>query len=131
MPRDDAVIPDGVHRPYVVVYDGDCGVCSRFVARLARWDTNQQFEIVPSQAPSVRTRFPWISDDAYRRSVQLIRLADGQTWEGAAAIRVITRHAPAVRWTSWLFALPGAEWAYRWFARNRYRIGSAPSCPRP
>jgi predicted DCC family thiol-disulfide oxidoreductase YuxK len=116
---------------YTVVYDGTCGVCQRVVDRLRRWDRNHLLDIVASQAPGVRERFPWIAASAYAESIQLIA-QDQRTWQGAAAIEELLRVLPRGRWISWLFVLPFArpiaERFYRWFARNRYRLGCGAHC---
>src|SRR5204862_1427045 len=59
-------------RPYTVVYDGHCKVCTRLSRALQSWDTARQFEVVPSQAPGVQARFPWIPARAYAESLQVI-----------------------------------------------------------
>jgi predicted DCC family thiol-disulfide oxidoreductase YuxK len=88
-------------------------------------------EIVPSQAPGVHARFPWIPARAYSQSVQLIR-RDGRTWQGAAAIEQIIDQLPKGRLVTWVFSIPFvrplAERFYRWFARNRYRLGCGEHC---
>src|SRR6476620_7878081 len=55
----------GLGRPYTVVYDGTCKVCTRLAKVLRKWDREEQLEIVPSQAPGVTARFPWIPARAY------------------------------------------------------------------
>ena len=55
----------GLGRPYTCVYDGTCKVCTRLANALRQWDREQQIEIVPSQAPGVTARFPWIPPRAY------------------------------------------------------------------
>lgn len=121
-------------RPYTVVFDGDCRVCSGTAARLARWDRFEQLEIVPYQQAGVQERFPWIPAAAYAASMQLIR-ADGRTWQGAAAIEELLRILRRGRPVSWIFRIPFvrpiAERLYRWFARNRYRFGCGDHCPVP
>lgn len=120
-------------KPYTVVYDGHCGVCGRIVEVLARWDRGAQLEIVPSQAPGVTQRFPWIEPGAFTDSMQVIRSADGRTWQGAAAIEQLLGVLPRGRWIAWIFRVPFArglaERLYRWFARNRYRLGCGKHCP--
>ncbi len=121
----------GEGRPYTVVYDGACKVCTRIVGVLRKWDREGKLEIVPSQAPGVRARFPWIPDRAYAESVQLIS-AGGETWQGARAVEQILDVMPKGRLVSWIFKLPFArpiaERFYRWFARNRYRLGCGEHC---
>jgi len=118
-------------RAYTVVYDGACRICQGLVRRLGKWDRRGMLEIVPSQAPGVHARFPWIPARAYSQSVQLIR-RDGRTWQGAAAIEQIIDQLPKGRLVTWVFSIPFvrplAERFYRWFARNRYRLGCGEHC---
>ena len=119
-------------RPYTVIYDGDCGVCSRSVALLTKWDRNHDLDVIPSQAPGVRQRFPWIPARAYVESVQVIRTSDGRTWQAAAALEELLEVLPKGRLISWLFSVPFArplaDKFYKWFARDRYRIGCGEHC---
>jgi predicted DCC family thiol-disulfide oxidoreductase YuxK len=118
-------------RPYTIVYDGACRVCQGLVRRLERWDRYAVFEIVPSQKSGVRARFPWIPARAYAESVQLIG-PGGRTWQGAAALEQIIDQLPKGRLITWVFSIPFvrplAERFYRWFARNRYRLGCGEHC---
>jgi predicted DCC family thiol-disulfide oxidoreductase YuxK len=120
-----------VSRPLAVVYDGDCGVCTRLAHGLQRLDTLGTFEVLTSQTPGVQARFPWIPAGAYRESLQLIE-EGGRTWQGAAAVERILDLLPRGRWITWVFSLPFArplaERFYRWFARNRYRLGCGDHC---
>jgi predicted DCC family thiol-disulfide oxidoreductase YuxK len=117
---------------YTVVYDGSCKVCGKIVNGLAKWDRNNQLEIIPSQTPGLDARFPWIPANAYVESLQLIRARDGKTWQGAASIEQLLDVLPKGRLVSWMFSVPFArpiaERAYRWFARNRYRLGCSDHC---
>jgi predicted DCC family thiol-disulfide oxidoreductase YuxK len=122
----------GEGRPYTVVYDGTCKVCGRMVALLKRWDARSHLlEIVPSQYPGVQARFPWIPARAYMESVQLVG-PDGHTWQGAAAVERIIDVMPRGRLISWVFRIPFvraiADRFYRWFARNRYKLGCGDHC---
>ena len=114
-----------------VIYDGDCGVCTRLAHALQRLDTRGTFEVLTSQAPGVPDRFPWIPPGAYRDSLQLVE-EGGRTWQGAAAVERILDLLPRGRWITWVFSLPFArplaERFYRWFARNRYRLGCGAHC---
>jgi predicted DCC family thiol-disulfide oxidoreductase YuxK len=118
-------------RPYTVVYDGHCKVCGRLVRLLRWWDKKKILEIIPSQAPGVQARFPWIPARAYLESVQVIG-PGGRTWQGAAAIERILNVMPKGKLFSWVFKLPFvrplAERFYRWFARNRYMLGCGKHC---
>lgn len=119
-------------RPYAMIYDGHCKVCSRMVKLLTRWDRNHDLEIIPSHAAGVRERFPWILQRAYVESLQVIRIRDGKTWQAAAALEELLKVLPKGRLISWLFKIPWvrplADRVYRWFARNRYRLGCGDHC---
>ena len=120
-----------LNRPYTVVYDGFCKVCNRLVKLLRKWDRTQQLEIVASQQSGVQPRFPWIPARAYTESVQLIA-ANGRTWQGAAAIEQLLHILPKGMLIGWLFKIPYvrvlADRFYKWFARNRYRLGCREHC---
>ncbi|HET9798403.1 MAG TPA: hypothetical protein VFP90_10455, partial [Gemmatimonadaceae bacterium] len=67
----DDVAPS-LGRPFTVVYDGDCRVCTRLSNMLMQWDGGRQLEVVASQQPGVMARFPWIPARAYAEALQLI-----------------------------------------------------------
>ena len=122
--------PEGLGRPYTVVYDGTCKVCTRLSNVLRRWD-REQLEVVASQAPGVMARFPWIPAKAYAEALQLIG-PGGKTWQGSAAIEQLLNILPRGRLISWIFHIPFirtlADRFYRWFARNRYQLGCGDHC---
>jgi predicted DCC family thiol-disulfide oxidoreductase YuxK len=121
----------GLGRPYTVVYDGDCTVCTRLANALRPWDRGQQLEVVSSQQPGVMARFPWIPPRAYAEALQLIA-DDGTTSQGAAAVEQLLNVLPRGPLISWIFKVPFvrtlADRFYRWFARNRYRLGCGSHC---
>ena len=119
-------------RRYTVIYDGNCKVCGRMVKLLTTWDRGRDLEIIPSQSPEVWERFPWIPARAYVESLQMIRTRDGRTWQAAGAIEELLNVLPKGRLISWLFKIPLVrplvDRFYRWFARNRYRMGCSEHC---
>ena len=121
----------GLGRPYTCVYDGMCKVCTRLSRALEKWDRDHLIEIVPSQASGVMARFPWIPAHAYIEALQLIG-PGGQTWSGAAAIEQLLEILPRGKFISWIFKLPFArrlaDRFYKWFARNRYKLGCGQHC---
>ena len=122
----------GMGRPYTVVYDGTCKVCGKLVRMLRKWDARGMLEIVPSQMPGLRARFPWIPARAYTESVQFIDARSGRTLQGAAAIEGIIDAMPKGKLLTWVFSIPFvrplAEKFYRWFAKNRYKLGCGEHC---
>jgi predicted DCC family thiol-disulfide oxidoreductase YuxK len=121
----------GLGRPYTCVYDGSCKICTRLTHVLRKWDRHHQIEIVPSQAPGVMARFPWIPARAYVEALQLIG-PHGRTWSGAAAIEQLLNVLPKGKLIAWLFKIPFvrdlADRFYKWFARNRYKLGCGEHC---
>jgi predicted DCC family thiol-disulfide oxidoreductase YuxK len=119
-------------RRYTVVYDGHCKVCGRLVKLLTKWDRDKELEIIPSQTAGVHARFPWIPPRAYVESVQVIRNSDGRTWQAAGALEELLNVLPKGRLISWLFRIPFVrplvDKFYRWFARNRYKLGCGEHC---
>jgi predicted DCC family thiol-disulfide oxidoreductase YuxK len=119
-------------RPYTVIYDGHCKVCGKMVKLLKKWDRHRELEIIPSQTPGLQARFPWIPSRAYLESVQVVRTRDGKTWQAAAAFEQLLKVLPKGRLLSWLFKIPFvrplADRFYKWFARNRYKMGCGEHC---
>jgi predicted DCC family thiol-disulfide oxidoreductase YuxK len=128
---DALAIGVGEDRPYVVIYDGNCRVCGRIVRTLQKWDRRGVLEIVPSQRAGVRQRYPWLTPQAFAESVQLIG-PGGVTFQGAAAVERLLDLLPKGGLITWLFSIPFvrplAEKFYRWFARNRYKLGCGEHC---
>ena len=116
---------------YTVVYDGMCKVCTRLAKILRKWDRPHRLEVVSSQTPGVMARFPWIPPRAFAEALQMVG-RDGTTWSGAAAIEQLLDVLPRGRLISWVFRIPFvrrfADKFYRWFARNRYRLGCGEHC---
>ncbi|HEY4130110.1 MAG TPA: DUF393 domain-containing protein [Gemmatimonadaceae bacterium] len=125
----DAVMSPG--RDYTVVYDGTCKTCTRLVGVLEKWDKTHHLEIVPSQAAGIMARFPWIPAHAYSEALQLVA-ANGTTWQGSAAIEQLLNVLPKGKLFAWLFHVPFvrtiADRFYKWFARNRYKLGCGEHC---
>jgi len=118
-------------RPFTLVYDGACRICTRLVGVLERWDREERIEIVPSQNATVHARFPWIPPEAYNESIQLVG-PGGRTWQAAGAIEQLLTLLPRGGLVAWVFRVPlvgrAADRFYRWFARNRYRFGCGEHC---
>jgi predicted DCC family thiol-disulfide oxidoreductase YuxK len=123
--------PGGLGRPYTLVYDGQCRMCSRLARALIGWDARRLIEVVPSQSSGVMARFPWIPAAAYAQAIQLVG-PGGHTWQGAAAVEQVLTILPRGRWIAWIFHIPFvralADRMYRWVARNRYRLGCGDHC---
>ncbi len=124
---------DRVH----LVYDGDCGFCTRTLhlfQRLDVWDRLQLHDARDRR--NVVAKFPLLRDADLDDAMFAVR--DDRAFRGFFAFRVLVRQSP---WT-WplvpLFFFPGAATIgpliYGWVARNRGRLTtgqcSIPLAPR-
>ena len=128
--------PDSVTRTVpVLIYDGDCGICTRsaaLVTRLRRRDGD--FAVAAWQDLELDAYgLTWQECD---RAAQWVA-ADGTVSAGETAIartllasRLWLRPLGALMLLPGLSALSGV--AYRWVAANRHRLpGGTPACSRP
>jgi metal-sulfur cluster biosynthetic enzyme/predicted DCC family thiol-disulfide oxidoreductase YuxK len=104
----------------LVIYDGTCGFCRGWIARLQGWDRQRRLDYLPLQdarAEELSGRSLSALGDAAH-----VVLPSGETLAGAAAFRAICAYLPGGVVPRAIFGLPGlpplAEWAYRWIARR-------------
>jgi len=117
-------------RAAVLLFDGHCRLCTAGARKLARWARPGAVELASFQDPSVLGRFPDLTRDQCLQAMHLVE-PDGHVFGGAeAVVAVLVTRGWLFAWTR-LYYLPGLRWladrAYRWVARNRYRLtGRAP-----
>jgi predicted DCC family thiol-disulfide oxidoreductase YuxK len=110
-----------------VLYDGECGFCTRWVGFWARTLRGHGFEPAALQEE-------WVSEklampmDALLADIRLLT-PTSELISGAGVYLYVTRR---IWWAfpfSAIFSLPGFNWiirtGYRWFARNRYCVSGA------
>jgi predicted DCC family thiol-disulfide oxidoreductase YuxK len=110
-----------------VLYDGECAICTRWVARFYHPLRRRGFRLAPLQTPGIAERFG-LKEEGLLNEMRLVT-RDGHILGGADALAEIAR-ALWWTWPVWLaYQLPGAKpvlrAAYRWLARNRYCLGGA------
>lgn len=115
----------------VILYDGQCGFCSRWAKFWARTLARHGFTIASMDEPWVAAKIRMSREDLF----QDIRLLtnDGRLVSGADVYLYASRRI----WWAWpfyaIFSLPGFNrliyTGYRWFARHRHRISSACRLP--
>ncbi|MBI3890945.1 MAG: DUF393 domain-containing protein [Candidatus Wallbacteria bacterium] len=112
--------------PNELLYDGDCGFCTRCVRVLAAWDRYGAIRMVPFQAPEGLSGHPDLAFEDVQKAMQFYD-ATGKRWAGSEAFREIARLMPLGAPVAFLLGLPIirqlAALAYGWIARNRYRLG--------
>ena len=115
-----------------LVYDGDCGFCTRSVRVVERLPV--RVRVVPWQEAdlaALRT-----TEQRARHEVLWVPLR-GRVRGGAAAVAELLKHSrfpwPLAGWLMSAPVLRGvAEFAYRRIAENRYRLpGATPACQLP
>lgn len=119
----------------VLLFDGGCGFCRKWVARLARWDRAGRIELVPSEERSAIAGLPHIDDTELDRAMHLVT-PDGRVYRGARSVPPLLRYLPGGMVLRPLFSIPGvrpiADRLYERIAANRHRLGcGGTACRRP
>ncbi|HZI89311.1 MAG TPA: DCC1-like thiol-disulfide oxidoreductase family protein, partial [Candidatus Polarisedimenticolia bacterium] len=104
----------------LLVYDGDCGFCLRWIARWRR-AVGDRADFAPAQ--EVGARFPAIAASAFAEAVHLIE-PDGAVTRGAEAVFRLLALAPGGglglrAYTGVPGVRPGSEALYRMIAGHR------------
>ena len=122
---------DGTEEHMILVFDGECLLCTGWVKLLLRSDKKQRFRFATVQSatgqklleqhgidPADPESFLLISGERhYRDSGAVLRVAHQLGWPWRLA------------WLLWIIPAPLRDAAYRLVARNRYRIfGKRDSC---
>ena len=115
---------------YLLLYDGICGLCHRFVRFALHWDRKKLLMFAPLQGALARECMARHGRDAAAME-SVVLLVDGGTAQervllhSAAVVEVLQRLAMPMPLLGKLLAmLPGrlSDWGYGVVARNRYRI---------
>ena len=116
------------------IYDADCDMCASAVRFLRRLDRLNRVSWVPAQGlDSPPSGLTWSDLD---RSAYL-ETPTGDLYEGFFAIRELLLKLPATAPFGAMMMLPGVRLAgvpaYRWVARNRYRLSGCktPTASKP
>ncbi|MEK6700546.1 MAG: DUF393 domain-containing protein [Nitrospirota bacterium] len=109
----------------VLIYDGNCPVCSGTVAWIKDREQTGAFEMLSCQSTEMSERFPSIEEAVCMQAMQLV-LPDGTVLPGEKALPEIFKRLKRYRLAADIFKLPGARTIsrvlYRWFADRRYHI---------
>ncbi|UGA43232.1 thiol-disulfide oxidoreductase DCC family protein [Bradyrhizobium quebecense] len=107
----------------VILYDGVCIFCSRWVRFVIARDTTRRFRFTPIQSDygtRLAKTFGIDPDDPDTNAV----VHGGIAWMKSDAALTVLSHLPGWRWTRVLFAVPKPlrDAVYSLIARNRYKI---------
>ena len=107
----------------VILYDGVCVFCSRWVRFVAMRDVNQKFRFTAIQSPyGTRLAQAFGIDPADPDTNAVIH--GGVAWFKSDAALTVLSQLPGWQWAMVLFAVPRPlrNAVYNLVARNRYRI---------
>jgi predicted DCC family thiol-disulfide oxidoreductase YuxK len=132
-PASADALPSPADRPEgdVVIYDGQCGICTSQVRKLPWWDCQKRLSYLSLHDPEVTRRWPDLSHDRMMQEMVIVD-RDGRRHWGPYAIRYLTRRLRRLWWAAPFAYFPGSMllWRplYRWIARNRYRLSGRRAC---
>lgn len=121
--RPSTGIPGAVNVPYLVLYDGDCGLCKWLLAGLLRFDRARRLRPVALQRPEAEALLADL-DHAERMASMHLVSPEGVRTSGGEAL-------PALLGLLWGGRLPAAvlgrfprltDQGYRWIAAHRIGI---------
>lgn len=129
--RADPSVPAFPDDRPVIVFDGDCALCSAFARFVLRYDRQGRFRLLPAQTPLGRALYLHygLDPDEYETNVLI---DDGVAWfKSAGSIRMAAglglpwSLARALR----ILPAPLLDRLYDLVARNRIRLfGRTPAC---
>lgn len=112
----------------VVLFDGNCAFCRRWVTRLQRWDRRGALDFLPQQQRAARTDLPDIPEADLDRAMHLVT-PEGRVYRGARALAELGRWVARLAPLRFGYHVPGIGWlserAYAWVAARRHRFGCA------
>jgi predicted DCC family thiol-disulfide oxidoreductase YuxK len=132
--RGDPAVPAFPDCRPIVIFDGDCVMCSAFAQLIMRRDPEKRFRLLAARTPlgaALYTHFGLVADD-YESN---ILLEDGRAYiKSEGSIRILERLG--MPWSlirvARVLPLPLRDRIYQFIARNRLRwFGRRQACYRP
>jgi predicted DCC family thiol-disulfide oxidoreductase YuxK len=114
----------------LVLFDGDCVLCSRDARFVHRRDPGLRFQFVAIQSEYGRTLAARFGIDADEPQTNLA-IVDRVAYFKSDAVLMVLAALPGWGWSRWLRAAPRVlrDWLYDLVARNRFRLfGRSPQC---
>jgi len=115
----------------IVLYDGDCSLCT-FQMRVITWlDWFNTVSLVPIADPRTREIAPRLTRTDLHEAIHCVA-RNGRVYRGARCLRFIGIRMPLAFPFALLLWFPGvinvAEIFYRWISRNRYLLSKVFGC---
>lgn len=110
---------------YIVIYDGNCNLCTTLVRALESWDRGDQFQYISMQDPDRLAQYSVTAEDCEKGMLLINASSLEQRWQGSDAAEEIGRLLPmGGRFVALYRALPGlkglGDRAYEQIRDNRY-----------
>ncbi|HPO84583.1 MAG TPA: DUF393 domain-containing protein [Candidatus Hydrogenedentes bacterium] len=116
--------------PIVIIYDGNCPVCTRAASWFLKRIPETVLEAIPCQSESRTQRFPQISEHACLESIHVVALKSGveNLYTGPRALAELLKVTPHYRLLGKCLSISLVSrlltFPYFWFARRRYIISA-------
>lgn len=123
----NTTLPTPEERPNadVVIYDGDCRICTAQVSKLPWWDCQGKLAYLSLHDPQVQARWPDLTHERLMHEMCIVDSRGHRHW-GPEAVRYLTGRLRRLWWAAPVLYFPGSMlvWRplYRWIAKNRYRL---------
>jgi predicted DCC family thiol-disulfide oxidoreductase YuxK len=107
----------------VILYDGVCVFCSRWIVFVLKRDVEKRFRITQIQSSYGARMAQAFGIDPGDPDTNAV-IHDGKAWLRSDGALTVLSNLPGWRWTRMLFAVPKSlrDVGYNLIARNRYRI---------
>ena len=117
----------------LVLYDGECALCTRQAGLLRRITPPGTWEFVPLQSPALHGILPAALTPERLRAQMYVLEPGGRAYGGAAAVARVLGTVPLLGVLAHLYDFPLlrplADYLYAWVAHRRYRLfGRRPAC---
>ncbi len=110
----------------IVIYDGQCRICTAQIKKLTWWDCQGKLSYLSLHDPEVQRRFPDLTHEQLMQEMVIVD-RHGRRHPGAEAIRYLSRRLRRLWWLAPIlhvpFSLPLWRWLYRQVAKRRYKFG--------
>ncbi|HYV28630.1 MAG TPA: DUF393 domain-containing protein [Candidatus Eisenbacteria bacterium] len=115
----------------IVLYDGDCPMCTFQMRGLTWLDWFNVVRFVPMSDPQVAQVAPTLTPEALQAAIHCVT-PDGRIYRGARAFRFLGFRIPLLIPLAIVLWIPGVIWVaekiYQWVSRNRYLLSRVFGC---
>ena len=129
--RSDPIVPDFDDSEPLIVFDGDCVLCSRTMRLILRFDRAERFRLAPAQGRIGQGLYRHLDLPTDHFETYLL-IAEGEIYQRSTAVVQIAKRLPwpwRIGAALWIIPRPIRDGLYNLIARHRYRIfGRVESC---